>query len=48
MNKQKDFKPKKEMDERRKKNANKDKVGKITFWFTDNSSQQIEDVVTTL
>ena len=37
MNKRKDCTPKKEMDEARRKKANIEKVGKINFWFTDDS-----------
>ena len=35
--KRKDFIPKKEMDKTRRKKANTEKIGKIIFWFTDNS-----------
>ena len=38
MSKRKDFTPKKEVDEARRKKANVEKVVKIISWFTDDSS----------
>ena len=37
MNKKKHITPKKEMDEASRKKVNIEKVGKIIFWFSDNS-----------
>ena len=37
MNKKKHITPKKEMDEASRKKVNIEKVGKIIFWFSDDS-----------